>query len=236
MAHAVEHMREQLEGKAYVERYVQTLTHELKSPLAAIRGAAELLKGDMPDAQRQHFASNIESESMRLHQLIDRLLHLAAVEQRQHLEDVGVIPLQQLVQELLAAQAGRIAQVGLRTDVDIDAPICVRGEPFLIRQAIANLLDNALDFAAPRGLLRIAATTTAGSIELHIYNEGDPIPDFALSRLTERFYSLPRPVTGRKSTGLGLNFVQEVVNLHRGALAINNRERGVEVTLTLPAA
>ena len=83
---AVEHMRTQLEGKAYVEHYVHTLTHELKSPLAAIRGAAELLQGDMSREQQQRFIGNIDSESARLQQLIERLLNLAQVEQRQGLD------------------------------------------------------------------------------------------------------------------------------------------------------
>jgi two-component system sensor histidine kinase CreC len=85
LAEAVERMRTELEGKAYVERYVHSLTHELKSPLAAIRGAAELLAGAMAEEQRQRFVGNIAQESARLQQLIERLLHLAQVEQRQGL-------------------------------------------------------------------------------------------------------------------------------------------------------
>lgn len=71
---------------------------------------------------------------------------------------------------------------------------------------------------------------------LHLFNQGEAIPDYALGRLTERFYSLPRPNGGRKSTGLGLNFVQEVVELHGGSLQIRNLDDGVDVTLKLPAA
>jgi two-component system sensor histidine kinase CreC len=66
LGQALQQMREQLEGKAYVERYVHTLTHELKSPLAAIRGAAELLEGEMPAEQRARFVGNIQNESARL--------------------------------------------------------------------------------------------------------------------------------------------------------------------------
>lgn len=93
LADAVERMRTQLEGKDYVERYVHTLTHELKSPLAAIRGAAELLDGEMPAEQRARFVGNIAGESERLQQLIERLLSLAQVEQRQGLEEVGKVDL-----------------------------------------------------------------------------------------------------------------------------------------------
>ena len=235
LAKAVERMRTELEGKAYVERYVHTLTHELKSPLAAIRGAAELLDGDMPAEQRQRFVANIQQESARLQNLIERLLHLAQVEQRQGLEERVAVPLAPLVDELLQAQQARITAANLQIEQVVPAGLRLRGERFLLRQALANLLDNALDFTPPGGRIRIAAKRDGERIVLRLFNQGEAIPDYALARLTERFYSLPRPNGGRKSTGLGLNFVQEVAELHGGELHIGNVEGGVEVSLTLPA-
>ena len=234
LAVAVERMRTELEGKAYVERYVHTLTHELKSPLAAIRGAAELLEGDMPVEQRQRFVANIQQESARLQNLIERLLHLAQVEQRQGLEERVTVALRALVDELLQAQQARITAAGLQVEEALPAGLSLRGERFLLRQALANLLDNALDFTPPGGRIRIAAERRGERVVLRLFNQGEAIPDYALARLTERFYSLPRPNGGRKSTGLGLNFVQEVAELHGGELQVGNVEGGVEVRLTLP--
>ena len=234
LAAAVQKMRTELEGKAYVEQYVHTLTHELKSPLAAIRGAAELLEGEMPAEQRQRFVANIASEGARLQQLIERLLNLALVEQRQGLEERVAVDLHGLAEELLQAQAARIQAAGLRMENTIPAGLLVQGERFLLRQALANLLDNALDFTPAGGLLRFSAETRDGRVELALYNQGAAIPDYALPRLTERFYSLPRPTSGRKSTGLGLNFVQEVALLHGGELALRNVEGGVRASLHLP--
>jgi two-component system sensor histidine kinase CreC len=236
LAEAVERMRTELEGKAYVERYVHTLTHELKSPLAAIRGAAELLDGEMPGAQRQRFVANIEQESARMQQLIERLLHLAQVEQRQGLEEQVAVPLQALVDSLLQAQMARIEAAGLQIENHIGPELSARGEAFLLRQALANLLDNALDFTPPGGLIRFSGEARDGQIELLLFNQAEPIPDYALARLCERFYSLPRPGSGRKSTGLGLNFVAEVMQLHGGALQIANTAGGVQVRLVLPQA
>ena len=234
LATAVEQMRTQLEGKAYVERYVHTLTHELKSPLAAIRGAAELLQGEMPLAQQQRFVSNIDSESARMQQLIERLLNLAQVEQRQGLEERVAVPLAGLVDELLSAQAARIEGKQLRVELHIAADLNLLGEPFLLRQALGNLLENALDFTPAGGVLRLCAERVGEQIEFRLFNQAEAIPDYALPRLSERFYSLPRPDSGRKSTGLGLNFVEEVVKLHGGAMSIGNVDGGVEVTLRLP--
>ncbi|MDH0142139.1 two-component system sensor histidine kinase CreC [Aquipseudomonas alcaligenes] len=234
LAAAVQKMRTELEGKAYVEQYVHTLTHELKSPLAAIRGAAELLESEMPAEQRQRFVANIASEGARLQQLIERLLNLALVEQRQGLEERVAVDLHGLAEELLQAQAARIQAADLRMENAIPAGLLVQGERFLLRQALANLLDNALDFTPAGGLLRFSAETRDGRVELALYNQGAAIPDYALPRLTERFYSLPRPASGRKSTGLGLNFVQEVALLHGGELVLRNVEGGVRASLLLP--
>ena len=236
LAQAVQKMRTELEGKAYVEQYVHTLTHELKSPLAAIRGAAELLEGEMPAVQRKRFVDNIANEGERLQQLIERLLNLALVEQRQGLEEHVAIDLRVLVEELLQSQAARIESAGLQVDNRIEAGCQVRGERFLLRQALSNLLDNALDFTPAGGVLRFTAEAAAGQVTVHLFNQGEAIPEYALPRLSERFYSLPRPSSGRKSTGLGLNFVEEVAGLHGGRLQVGNVDGGVEVSLSLPGA
>ena len=235
LAAAVERMRTQLEGKDYVERYVHTLTHELKSPLAAIRGASELLQGPMSDEQRQRFAGNIESESARMQQLIERLLNLAQVEQMQELEEQQQVPLAALVDELLLAHGARIESAELQVRQRVPAAARLLCDSFLMRQAIANLLDNALDFTPPGGLLVFELEHGDGRVALSLFNQGEAIPDYALGRLSERFYSLPRPLSGRKSTGLGLNFVEEVMQLHGGALEVANVEDGVRVRLWLPA-
>ncbi|WP_431495905.1 two-component system sensor histidine kinase CreC [Pseudomonas brassicacearum] len=234
LAGAVEHMRTQLEGKDYVERYVHTLTHELKSPLAAIRGAAELLQSDMPAAQQRRFVNNIDNESVRMQQLIERLLNLAQIEQRQGLEEEVAVPLAALMDELLEARGGWIESRQLTVEQHIAADLTLTGEPFLLRQALGNLLENALDFTPVNGLLRVSAERSGNRVEIRLFNQAAPIPDYALPRLSERFYSLPRPDSGRKSTGLGLNFVEEVVQLHGGQFTIGNVEGGVEVVLRLP--
>lgn len=235
LATAVERMRTQLEGKAYVERYVHTLTHELKSPLAAIRGASELLQGDMPQEQRVRFAGNIERESGRLQQMIERLLNLARVEQMQTLEDEQQIALAALVDELLLTHAARIEGASLQVRQRVPAELRLLCDPFLMRQALANLLDNALDFSPAGGALLFELEHEGERVALSVFNQGEAIPDYAIGRVSERFYSLPRPGSGRKSTGLGLNFVAEVMQLHGGSLAVENVEGGVRVRLWLPA-
>lgn len=239
LATALDTMRARLEGKAYVERYVQTLTHELKSPLAAIHGAAELLRQDMSPDQREKFLTNIEVETARLTSLSERLLHLAQVEQRRELDERVAVPLQQVVEELLAELAPRLAIARITASHALQPEMQVPGERFLLRQALLNLLDNAIDFTGPGRAIHVTAgaqTMPSGAqgIAISVFNEGGPVPDFALPRVTERFYSLPRPGSGRKSTGLGLNFVQEVAQLHGGLFRLANEPHGVRAELVLP--
>lgn len=237
LARALESMRTQLEGKAYVERYVQTLTHELKSPLTAITGAAELLRRDMQPEQRERFLSNIESEAARLQSFGERMLDLAHVEQRRGLEERARVELEPLIEELLESHAARLAQRQIRAINVVARGTAALGERFLIRQALSNLIDNAADFGAEGGELRVSMEPEGGGhLSVCVFNSGAPIPDYALQRVTERFYSLPRPSTGRKSSGLGLSFVQEVAELHDGTFRIENAAGGVEARLTLRSA
>ncbi|MES1195971.1 MAG: ATP-binding protein, partial [Steroidobacter sp.] len=142
----------------------------------------------------------------------------------------------QLIEQAQNAFASRIHSTQLNIEINIGEQFTIRGEQFLLQQAVANLLDNAIDFTPDGGTIRINASGTEEQINIVIFNQGDLIPEFALPRLTERFYSLPRPGTGRKSTGLGLNFVKEVAELHNGSLSVVNTDNGVEVTLKLSSS
>ncbi|MFM1886300.1 MAG: hypothetical protein RL026_1457 [Pseudomonadota bacterium] len=235
LAQALEQMRRDLEGKAYVERYVQTLTHELKTPLAAVRAAAEVLRGELPAADRQRFLDHIDAETLRLQQMAERLLQLAQVEQRHGRLQLEAIDLLALAQALQASRELALQAAGLTLSLAVPSGLVLQGERFLIGQALGNLLDNAIDFATPGSTLALRVRSVPAAVEIEVCNAGDPVPDFALPRVTERFYSLPRPGSGRKSTGLGLNFVVEVASLHGGHFQLLNLPPGVCARLTLPA-
>jgi two-component system sensor histidine kinase CreC len=139
-----------------------------------------------------------------------------------------------LIEELVHAKAARIAQQQLQIDLQLDPQARIHGEAFLVRQALANLLDNALDFTPAQGRIAIQLSQSSDGVSLAVINQGPAIPDFALPRLSERFFSLPRPATGRKSTGLGLAFVQQVMELHQGQLVLTNQPDGVCAKLIFP--
>ncbi len=237
LGQALETMRARLEGKQYVERYVHALTHEMKSPLAAIRASAELLEQPLPPADQARFAEAIRTQGERLTQMIDRLLALAEVEHRQRIE----APQRLVVAELLDAVAQdsrpHLARRGQQLRIRVDGAPQVEGDAFLLRQALANLVENAGDFAPAGSAIELSAGIDGECVQLKVCDDGPGVPDYALGRVFERFYSLPRPDGGHRSSGLGLCFVAQVADLHGGSATLTNRpERGACATLRLPVA
>lgn len=229
-------MREKLDGREYVEQYVHHLAHEMKSPLTALIGSAELLDEHLPPAQRKLFAANIRQQSQRLRDMLDKLLALARLEHRQGLEDAVPVNLRELAESVTGDHAALLAQRVISCENLIPSAVSTLGEPFLLRQALSNLLDNAIAFSPDGGKITLALESDGDHHTLIVEDQGSGIPDFALPRVFERFYSLARPASGQKSTGLGLPFVKEVALLHGGGIELRNRpQHGAEARLRLPA-
>ena len=234
LGHALEAMRAKLEGKDYVETLMHTLTHELKSPIAAIQAAAELLEEDMPREQRRQFLSTIQAQNARQRDLIDKLLALVRVEKQQRIDDAAPIEVDGLLQDVAGDFQARVTARKLHLECRADPALQLRGDALLLRQALGNLLDNAIGFAPPGSTVSMAARRCDGHVEISVRDTGPGIPAYAEARLFERFYSLPRP-DGAKSTGLGLPFVREVAALHGGSARVANGEGGgCRATLLLP--
>ena len=238
LGRAMEAMREKLEGRAYAEAYVHTLTHEMKSPLAAVRAAAELLEDPaMLDADRRRFLSSIQDSEARLRQLIDRMLDLASLQNRQALRDPAEVDLAALAARVAETKRPLLERAGLRLELRGAAGTKVRGEAFLLEQALSNLLDNALAFSPEGGVVTVAVEPSGAFLALRVRDQGPGLPDYALGRAFEAFYALPRPGGEAKGTGLGLAFVQEIAELHGGRATICNLpEGGAEARLELPRA
>ena len=235
LGRALDAMRTRLEGKEYVEQLMHTLTHELKSPIAAIQASAELLQEDMPQDERKRFLGNILEQNARQRQLIDKLLALVRVEKQQRLDQPERIALAPLLAQVAQDAAAGLAARGVALEVQaIDA--VVAGDALLLRQALGNLLDNAIGFAPPGSRIDLQAQREGQGIVISVCDRGEGIPAYAQERVFERFYSLPRPDAG-KSTGLGLPFVREVALLHGGTVTVaNHADGGAVARLCLPIA
>ena len=239
LAQAMATMRRKLDGKLYVERYVQALTHELKSPLAAIRGASELLaEADLPAAERARFAHNVHTQSVRMQSAIDRLLLLSRLEARDHTPDLRRLSAGALLDSCVGPRRAVAEQRG----ITIEGPVTeswpeIRGDEALLGFAVGNLIDNAIDFSSAGGVVRITLDTIGSQLVLSVRDHGPGIPAYALPRVFERFFSLPRPDGSRSGSGLGLAVAREVASLHGGSVDVDNAEDGgVLARLTLPLA
>lgn len=235
LTRAFEEMRVTLEGKAHVERYTQALAHEFKAPLSAIRGAAELLAENPPPADRARFLANLRAESERLQRIVERLLELAALESRRAGAVMTEVDLARVLGETCGAAGATAA--ARRISLTLATPVkpSVRAEEFLLAQSIGNLVQNALEFTPPGGVVSVALAVEDRRATITVDDTGPGVPDYALEKVFDRFYSLPRPDTGRKSSGLGLSIVREIARLHGGEVTLMNRsEGGVRAVLSLP--
>lgn len=240
LARALESMRESLEGRQFAEQYVRTLTHEMKSPLAGIRGAAELLAEDverMPEKDRKRFLGNIRAETLRADRLLTRLLELSALEGKTKLDASGPLDLREVVGRAVkgAEAMADLARVKLEFRVP-EKPKLVKGDSFVLRSAVTNLLENAIDFSPVGETVHVSVISDESIHRILVEDRGEGIPEYAREKVFERFFSLRHLRTGRKGTGLGLTLVKEAAELHEGNVNVEEREgRGTRFVLSVPA-
>jgi two-component system sensor histidine kinase CreC len=235
LGESFEKMRESLEGKKYIEKYVQTLTHQLKGPLSAIKGAAELLQEDLPEQDRKKFITNIDLEGNRLQRIVERMLELASLEHRRELQNVETIDLSQMVKDIVEEMSVILEKKEIILSLKVGEGFCLKGERFLVFQAVFNLLQNAVDFTPNGGFISVEIKEHFRRLFLIIRDSGEGIPDYAIDKVFDKFYSLQRPETGKKSSGLGLSLVKEVAELHKGEITLKkNKPHGTVAMLRLP--
>ena len=235
LSSSVTELRDQLDGKEYVENYIHSLTHELKTPITSIRGAAELLQEGLPEPERKKFIRNIHSSNNRMAQLVDKMLSLAKLESHTAPLEQENFDISTTLFHLLEERQALIERKSIYVQLP-ENNYLIYGDRMLIRQALANVLDNAIAFCPPSGVITIkyAIVNPKNSYSIEVYNQGEHIPDYALPRLYERFFSMPSDkndgISTAKSTGLGLSFVKEIMKHHQGVCLLytspSPRDRG----------
>lgn len=239
LARALESMRESLEGRRFAGRYVQTLTHEMKSPLAAIRGAAELLNEDgcaMPEADKRRFLGNISAEALRADRLLAKLLELSVIEGKAALDVSDVMDLRLLLERVVSETRAMAELAGVKVDLQkAEHPAMAQGDPFILRAAITSLLENAVDFSPAGGTVTVGVETAGEFHRIIIADMGEGIPEYAREKVFDRFFSLRHMGSGRKGTGLGLTLVREAAHLHQGSVKLEpNDPAGTLAVLAIP--
>jgi two-component system phosphate regulon sensor histidine kinase PhoR len=219
--------------------FVANASHELKTPLTALRGFLETLQGSARDdpVARERFIAIMLEQSQRMARLIDDLLSLSQIEMRQHVLPRDVVDLAAIVREVvrlvepLAQKSGITVRIGPLPD---DARVA--GDHDELLQVAQNLVQNAVKYGRKGGWVDVSLKVEGSQIALVVADNGIGIAPEHLPRLTERFYRVNvRESHMRGGTGLGLAIVKHIVNRHHGDVRIDSKVgEGSTFTIRLP--
>ena len=238
LAKTIENARAEVELKDDVEQYIDTLAHELRTPITGIQLTAENLLTPMSDEQRKRFIENILDSNKHMDLLVNRLLDLSRIERRETLKAIESVNILQIVNNVLNApsRSKNILDKNLNIVLEISKKSLLMAEKILLEQAIGNIINNALDFSPKLGTITIKVSETNTAISIIVLDDGPGIPPHVLSKLFTRFFSVSRTDTGVRGNGLGLRFVRKIMQLHGGEVTLQNRfiQQGAEAKLRFP--
>jgi two-component system, OmpR family, phosphate regulon sensor histidine kinase PhoR len=218
--------------------FVANASHELKTPVAAVRALAETLLTALPDDPEagRRFAERIAREAERLEVLARDLLDLSRVERGTL--DVEPVDLVGLAKEVLGGYEDLAGERRVRLRGGLQERVAVRGDRAQLGLLLSNLLDNALRHTPARGTVEVRLEATESRAVLRVSDTGEGIPAGELSRVFERFYRVDKARARQTGgTGLGLAIVRHVAEAHGGTVTVDSElGRGSTFTVTLPVA
>lgn len=218
--------------------FVSNVSHELRTPLASIIGFSETIHADknLPEEMRIEFNSIILEEAKRLSRLINNVLEISKIEE-------GEIELKKTQFDIVRSLKGIIEaskpaagakEITLSVSIP-DEEITLFADEERIEQSIENLIGNAIKFTPPKGRITILAKKLFKEFELIISDTGIGIPKKDLPFIFQKFYRVSRPGDQTPGTGLGLVFVKNIIDLHKGLITVQSEEgKGTTVIIKLP--
>ncbi|MDG4879370.1 sensor histidine kinase KdpD [Mesorhizobium sp. WSM4935] len=215
-----------------------SISHDLKTPLAAIMGAAGTLKEfapALPEKDRAELLSTVVSESERLNRFIANLLDMTRIESGAMEPNYALHYVGDVVGSALNRAQKITAEHRIETDIPADLPM-LRLDPVLFEQALFNLLDNAAKYALPGSAIRLQAWVDNGAVILQVMDEGPGIPPDDLERIFDTFYRVRKGDQVRAGTGLGLSISRGFIEAMGGTIAAANRadRPGAIFTIRMP--
>ena len=234
----VEDISERLRLEAVRRDFVANVSHELKTPTGALALLAETIDGETDPEVVARLARRMGGEAERLSRIIDDLLDLSRIEANEKAPGTDLVPVGRLVNEavepLLAVAAGR----GVTIDVgEVPGDLAVSGNGRDLVSAVANLVDNAVKYSEPAGIITVNVSREDSKVAISVADRGIGIPGRDLERIFERFYRVDRARSrDTGGTGLGLSIVRHVAANHGGAVRVSSVEgEGSTFVLELPA-
>lgn len=224
------------------KEFVANVSHELRTPLTTVKIYTEtLMDGAIEDKENaMHFLSVMEKEADRMTALVQDLLELSRIDNKQIQLKFVLIELKDIIQEVIEAQQVHIANKGhtLKVDIDESTSYFINGDVFRIRQILHNILSNAIKYTVEQGTITISMRKANSKIQIAVSDTGMGIPEEDINRIFERFYRVDK-ARSRKlgGTGLGLSIAKELMSLHNGDISIQSKVgEGTTVTLTFNEA
>jgi two-component system, OmpR family, phosphate regulon sensor histidine kinase PhoR len=216
--------------------FVANASHELKTPVAALRALSETLESALPSDPEVAlgFVTRISREAERLDALVRDLLDLSRLERGTL--DAEPVDMVGLVKEVAEAYAERAEERRIRLRTELREASMVRGDRAQLGLLLSNLVDNALRYTGARGTVRIRLHSIDGKVVLEVADTGEGIPAKELPRIFERFYRVDKARARQTGgTGLGLAIVRHVAESHGGTVSVESKVgRGTTFTVTIP--
>jgi signal transduction histidine kinase len=218
--------------------FVDSVTHELRSPLASLRLCLETLERDgLAEQQQRSLREMMREDVERLTAFIDDILEATRIEHAEKGHTVSRVSLAALVERCLAAVHRRHRIAPDMIEVAVAPDLFISTDPGALEIVVKNLVDNAIKYSDPPARVRISAAVEDTQVSIDVVDEGIGIPRRALSRVFDRFYRVDdEAVRARRGTGLGLYVVEALVRGLGGKLSIDSEGpgRGTRARITLP--
>jgi two-component system phosphate regulon sensor histidine kinase PhoR len=225
--------------------FIANISHELKTPLAAIRGLVETLIDDksMDAGTHDRFLAKIRDQSSRLSNLVVDLLTISRLESHESNLEFETLDLRAPVAESYRALAPQAEAGNLTVEIHVpERPVQIKGEVESLRELVDNLLGNAIKYTPRGGRVDVRLDVEGTHAVLEIEDTGIGIAAEDQSRVTERFYRVDKARSREMGgTGLGLSIVKHVALAHGGNVSVRSRERAgstfrVQIPLVSPAS
>lgn len=207
--------------------FVANVSHELKTPVASIKGFVEILLEERAEdpADRRRFLEIVARQSDRLGTIIEDLLSLSRIEQAEGMGDLPVerVRLADVIAAVVAECGARAAERSIPLEVECPAELTADVNAPLLEQALLNLVDNAIKYSDAGRPVRIRGGAAGDEVELEVRDEGTGIAAEHLPRLFERFYRVDKGRSRKLGgTGLGLSIVKHIVGAHGGSVGVES--------------
>lgn len=229
----VEKINQEKEMLKSQEEFMGSFAHELKTPMTAIIGYADLLRMQrLTEKEQQEAYQFIYSESKRLQNLSLKLLDLLVVKKKEFI--LVVCDMQEILQEVLAQMKTVWKERQIEVTLEGNRCMC-KAEPDLIKSMLLNLLDNAQKAIEKEGYIRVECQADKEQCEIRITDSGKGMPESELHKITEAFYRVDKSRSRMQGgAGLGLSLCQEIIRLHRGSIEFISQEgKGTTVIVRL---